>query len=65
MLGILSDPFKLFGRGLVACFKIAGYTITFIMQILWFISHGRTDKIGDAFGGFGRSVTDAIGDIFQ
>ncbi len=52
MLGVLGDPFKLFGRGLVACFKIAGYTITFIMQILWFISHGRTDKIGDAFGVF-------------
>lgn len=62
---MLGDPFKLFFRLLIAGFRIVGYTITCIAQVIWYISSGRPDKIGDAFGDFGRSVTNAIAGIFQ
>ncbi len=62
-MGILSDPFKLFGRLLIAGFKIIGYTLTFIAQVIWYIFHRQTHDIALAFGDFGRSVTNAIGDI--
>lgn len=64
-MGVLGNPFKLFGRLLIASFQITGYTVIFITQIIWFISYRRTDIIGDAFGSFGRSVTDAVATIFK
>lgn len=64
-MGVLGNPFKLLGRLLIASFQITGYTIVFVAQILWFISYRRRDIIGDAFGSFGRSVTDAIAAIFR
>ncbi|MDA8338751.1 MAG: hypothetical protein M0Z70_05570 [Nitrospiraceae bacterium] len=64
MLGVLGDPFKLFGRLLLAGFKITGYTITFIVQVVWYLFHRHHD-IGLAFGDYGKAVTNAIGDIFQ
>ncbi len=41
MLGTLGNPFKLFGRLLLAGFKITGYTVTFIVQGVW----GRIGKV--------------------
>lgn len=59
------NPFRLFGRVLLASFRILGYSITFLVQTLWFMVYRRTDKVADAFGDFGRSVTDAIAGIFH
>lgn len=59
------DPFKLFGRLLLACFKITGYFLVFIVQVVWYAIFRQTDKIGDALGYLGRGVTDAFGDIFK
>ena len=64
-MGALGDPFKLFGRLLLASFKITGYTTIFIVQIIWYASLGHKDRIADAFGFFGKSITDAIGDVFR
>lgn len=64
-MGVLGNPFKLFRRLLIASFKITGYTITLIAQILWYIFHKRTDRIADAFGEYGLVVTDAIADVFR
>jgi len=63
-MGILGDPFRLFGRLLVAGFKITGYTVTFIVQVVWYLFHRHHD-IGLAFGDFERAVTNAIGDVFS
>lgn len=62
---VLGDPFKLFGRLLIAGFKIIGYTFTFIVQVVWYLFHRQTHDIGLAFGDYGRSVTNAIGDVFS
>lgn len=64
-MGILGNPFKLFGRLLVASFKIIGYCISSGGQALWYVFHRRPDRIGDAIGELGRSITDAIGDVFR
>ena len=64
-MGLLGNPFRLFGRFTLASFRIAGYSATFVIQVLWFVSHRRMDKIADAFGDFGRSVTDAAAGIFH
>lgn len=62
---MLGNPFKLFGRLLIASFKITGYTLTFIAQVIWYIFHRQTHDIALAYGDFGKSVTNAIGDIFS
>ena len=59
------DPFKLFGRLLLVSTRIAGYFFTSIVQTIWYLAHGKADKIGDVIGSFGRSVTDAIADVFS
>ncbi len=61
----LTNPFYLLGRILILIFKMSGYTITFFIQIIWYISYRRKDKIADAFGFWGRDVTKAISDVFQ
>ena len=59
------NPFKLFGRLLIALFRIIGYSLTLLVQTWGHISHRRKEKIADSFGWFGRSVTDALADIFK
>jgi hypothetical protein len=40
---------------ILAIFRIAGYSIVFVAQIIWFLGHGRSDKIGDAMDGMGKA----------
>ncbi len=63
-MGVLGDPFKLFGRLLVVAFKITGYIVTFIIQVACYSVLLKKDKIIDAFGSLGQSITNAIGDVF-
>ena len=56
------DPFRLFGRFLVAGLKIVGYLLTSILQVAWYLAQGRVDKVGDVVGYVGRGITDAIAD---
>jgi hypothetical protein len=58
------DPFKLFGRLLIAGAKIVGYVLTGAAQASWSLVHGRTDKLGDVIGYLGRGITDAITNAF-
>ena len=64
-MGTFDYMFKLFRNFVIASFKIAGYTMIFIVQIILHMYHRRKDKISDDFGFFGRGVIDAIGDIFK
>lgn len=64
-MGVLFNPFKLFGRLLIAGFKITGYCVTFVIQVILCLYTGQRAKITDAVGVLGRSVTDAMGDIFD
>jgi len=64
-MGVLGYPFKLFGRLLIAGFKITGYCISYGGQMLWYLIYRRPDRVGDAIGELGRSITDAIGDVFR
>jgi hypothetical protein len=57
------DPFKLFGRLLLALFKIAAFTFVFLAQIVWFLIYRRPDKIGDAMGWYGREVVESFAAI--
>ena len=62
---MITDPFKLLGRFLVAGFQITGYVVTFIAQVGWYFVHAQPDKIGDSLGFLGRAVTDALGDALR
>jgi hypothetical protein len=64
-MGVLFDPFRLFGRLMLLMFRLLGYTFTFCVQVVGFVRCGRRDKIFDAFGGYGRGVTDALADTFR
>lgn len=59
------DPFKLFGKLLVAGFKISGYFVVFVFQATWYVVCGHPDKVGDAAGYLGRGVVDSFGDILK
>lgn len=59
------DPFKLFGRLLMAMFKIFGYTLVFIAQVVWFLFHRRSDRIGEAMGWYGKGLVDCTTDVFR
>jgi hypothetical protein len=62
---MLTNPFTLFGKCLIAAFQVTGYTITLVIQVLWYLWYRRTHELGHAFGDFGRSVTNAVAGIFQ
>ncbi len=64
-MGVIGNPFKLLGRLLIASFQITGYTLTFIVQIFCYLYYRQRYMIADAFGFFGRGVTDAIVGIFR
>lgn len=64
-MGVLWNPFKLFGRLLIASFQITGYTTTFIVQIFGYLYYRQRYMIADAFGSFGRSVIEAIVGVFR
>lgn len=61
----MPDPFKLFGRLLIAGVRIAGYFAVFVGQALWYLVCRQPVRIGDAAGYFGRGVVDAVGDILK
>lgn len=60
-----TDPFKLFGRLILAGFKIGGYFFAFLGHTLWCYAHRHPEHAGDAIGDFGRGVTDVIAGIFE
>jgi len=60
----LSDPFKLFGRLILAGFKITGYLLTGAAEAAWYIAHGRRDLLGQVIGDLGRGITDAFARVF-
>lgn len=59
----MSDPFKLFGRLLLAGFKITGYLFTGATEAAWYIAHGRRDLLGQVIGDLGRGVTNAFAKV--
>ena len=59
----LSDPFKLFGRLILAGFKITGYLLTGVVEAAWYVAHGRRDLLGQVIGDLGRSVTNAFAKV--
>ena len=59
------DPFKLFGRLLLAMLKISGYTLVFIAQVVWFLIHRRPDRIGEAMGWYGKGIVDCLSVVLQ
>jgi hypothetical protein len=61
----VADPFKLFFRLMLACFKIAGYFFACGVQSLWYLAHGKPELVGDAIGYFGRDVTNTLADLFR
>ena len=64
-MGVLGNPFKLFGRILVAGFLIAEYTVTFIIQVLWYIIGGQKRRIIDAYAAFWKNILDTIVGVFR
>ena len=60
----LLSPLRIFGRLVLAFLKAAGYTLTFLVQIIWFLLHKRSDKIGDALGWYGKGLIDCFAGIF-
>jgi hypothetical protein len=61
----MPGPFELLGGLFLAVFKITGYFFVCLVQAVWYAVCRKPDKIGDAFGYFGRGAVDAISDIFK
>ncbi len=61
----MPGPFELFGGLLLAVFKITAYFFVCFIQAIWYAICRKPDKIGDAFGYFGRGAVDALGDVFK
>jgi hypothetical protein len=40
------DPLKLLARGMLAGFKIVGYSLACLAQSLWYVAHGKRELIG-------------------
>lgn len=49
----------------VAWFRISCYTFVFMVEAAWYVVHGRRDEVAEAWGAYGRGVTDAIADILK
>jgi len=64
-VSVLTNPFKLFGRLLVAFFLITEYTVTFFIQVLWYIIGRQKRRIVDAYASFWKNVLDTIVGIFR
>lgn len=64
-MGVLGNPFKLFGRILVAGFLIVEYTSIFIIQVLWYIIGRQKRRIIDAYAVFWKNILDTIVDVFK
>lgn len=61
----MRDPFKLFRRVFIALFRVTGYTVVLVFQIIGYLYYRRRDKIIDAFGYYGRNVTDAFAAVMR
>ena len=61
----LMNPFKTFWAIFILLFKLAGYTVTFLIQFIAFSARGNRDGIIEALGWYGRSVTDAFAKTFE
>jgi hypothetical protein len=59
------DPFKLFGRLVMAFLRAGAFTLVFLSQVVWFLIYRRPDKIGDAMGWYGREVVDSFAAIIR
>ena len=59
------SPFQLFGRLLLAGFKITGYCVACRAQSAWYLAHGKSEMVGNAIGSLGRDSTNAIAEIFR
>lgn len=64
-MGVIGNPFKLFGRILVAGFLITEYTAIFFIQVLWYIIGGQKRRIIDAYAAFWKNILDTIVGIFR
>lgn len=62
---MVTDPFKLFGRLILAALKIGGYVVTGIAESAWYIAHGRRDLLGQVIGDLGRGITNALTDAIS
>ena len=59
------DRFKFFGFLLMAMFKVFGYTLVFIAQVVRFLFHRRSDRFGEAMGWYGKGLVDCTTDVFR
>ena len=55
----------LFGALLLFFFKAFGYSLTFFIQVVCYLIQGKREMIVEAFGFWGRSMTDAAAKIFE
>ena len=46
-------------------FKAFGYSLTFFIQTVCFTFQGKPEMIVEAFGWWGRCMTDAMAEIFR
>jgi uncharacterized membrane protein len=56
---------KLMCRLFVAGFRIIGYIMVFILQVILYLRLGGKYKIGDAVGQLGKGVIDALADVVR
>jgi hypothetical protein len=48
-----------------ALIKILGFISVFVLECTWHLVHGRSDRIGDAFGETGRAIISTLVGVFD
>jgi hypothetical protein len=61
----MNDPYAALNRLFVALVRVSGFTLVFLIQVAGYLYHRRRDKIFDAFGYWGRAVTDTFADMLR
>ena len=59
------NPYRLFGRVLVAILKVGALTVVFLTEVAISLSMGGKERIGDAVGELGRAVIDVFSEIWN
>jgi len=64
-MSVLFEPWRLFGRLMIAMFRVTAYTVIYLIQIPVFLLDKRPSEVAEGFGEWGRACVDALSDIVR
>ena len=49
----------------IAMFTIIGYALVGAFEVIWYQTHARSERIGEAVGRMGQASIDAVAEVFR